>query len=93
MTISLLDGPDVESVYADPSPLVSAVTVALVEPLSTKPRVDLLLYVLGCSSAIEESDIQRGLTFCYNRSLACTCIQYWAKRLLNDNCSRLSKGL
>ena len=65
------------------------VAVALVEPLSTKPRVDLLSYVLGCLSAIEELDIQRGLTFCYNHSLACTRIQYWAKRLLNNNCSRL----
>ena len=86
MTISLLDGPDTESVYADPPPLGP---VALVEPLSTKPRVDLLSYVLVCSSAIEESDVQKSLTFCYNRSLACTCVRCWAKRLPDNNCSRL----
>ena len=69
------------------------VAVALVEPLSTKPRVDLLLYVSGCLSVIEELDIQKSLTFCYNRSLACTRIRCWAKRLPDNNCSSLSKGL
>ena len=74
MTISLLDGPSAGSVYADLIFVGDCLSLGqscqycyccLVEPLSTKPGIDLLLFVLGCSSAIEESDVQKSLTFCY----------------------------